>query len=85
MHRELVLDLAELSDMIIPCQKCGTRVMIRTGDPESRTPEECPSCGEGYDPAFRETLQTLRQVYRKLADPKARSVQFRLVSEFPKP
>lgn len=81
IHKELILDFSELSDLIIPCGRCETRVLLKCGEQESRTPQECPSCGEEYDAAFRETLQTFRQVYRKFADPKSRAVQFRIASE----
>ena len=81
MHKELIVGFGELSQLIIPCGKCQTRVLLDCRDQESRIPDECPSCNEEYDKSFRETLQTYRQVYRKLADPKGRGVQLRIASE----
>jgi len=80
VHKELAIDFSDLSDMVIPCGKCETRVHIKSGEQESRTPQECPSCGAEYDDAFREALRAFRQVYRKLADPKGRTVQFRIAT-----
>jgi len=80
MHRELVIDFSDLLDMVIPCGKCETRVHIKIGEQDSRIPRECPSCGTEYDDAFREALREFRQIYRRLADPKGRTVQFRIAT-----
>lgn len=81
VHRELIIDFSELSQMIISCPKCETRVVIKCGEQESRTPTECPSCAEAYGQGFRDTIRGFRQIYRELSKPGSRAVQFRIASE----
>jgi hypothetical protein len=78
MNEELLVDFGELSQLSIPCTKCKTRVLLDCTDREARIPNECPGCGKEYDGAFRSTLQTFREVYRKLADPQSRQVEVRI-------
>lgn len=79
IRRELVIDFKDLSQMVLPCPKCESTItiLVRTAE----VPQECPSCHEEYDPAFRQAVRDFRQVYKRLTDPKSRSVQFRIAAE----
>lgn len=74
-NTETVIDFEELRTLSIPCQKCKTSVRMDLADEEANVPESCPCCGLEYREAFRSTLFTLRQVYRKLSDAGERPVQ----------
>jgi hypothetical protein len=78
MHKELLLDFGELGVLVLSCPKCKTKVQLDCTDHEAHIPDECPGCSAGYDPSFRSTLLTYRQVYQKLADPQGRQVEVRV-------
>jgi len=80
MVKHLLVDFQELSHLLIGCPKCSTRILFDCTDREPRIPTECPGCGFEYDGAFRSTLQTYREVYRKLSDPQGRHVEVRLLA-----
>ena len=72
---EIVIDFSEPHSLSIPCPKCQTRVRMDCNDQEAKVPEQCPRCGKEYPEAFRSTLFTFRQIYRKLSGPGERAVQ----------
>ena len=78
MIKHLLVDFKELSQLSIGCPKCSTQVVFDCNDREARIPGECPGCGEEYHPSFRSTVQTYREVYRKLSDPQGRHVEVRI-------
>jgi hypothetical protein len=76
MRKELLVNFTELCHLSIGCRRCHTRILLDCEDREARIPQECPACGWEYESSFRATLQSFREVYRKLADPDSQRVQF---------
>jgi predicted RNA-binding Zn-ribbon protein involved in translation (DUF1610 family) len=62
VYKVTVATRAELSDVVIICDGCGTEVVIRVES--ANVPHGCPSCGKEYIEEIKEALAGLARFHR---------------------
>jgi len=66
-EKRIVVDFSDLRSLVVPCQKCGSKIVLDASNDKSELPEACPSCRVRYGFDTNAAYRAFREAYMLLS------------------